>query len=532
LILHGGATYLDLVEGDPDGEDGASGDLANVEDVGELEGECICGIGGDEVLHDWDCPAGFLERFRAMGLTSVAPPQPSRTLTGIAPGVITNWFLGSSRLEGGSLLDAGCSIATLESGASGFQESTLLGSLLAAGPPRALYLNLHEPFCFAAVGVQGGGKSHTLGALLEACLVPFEEEGVSRIAQPMAALVLHYDQSPTSICEATGLVAPAQRLAAMPAAAGGNGGTPPRCLPRERMVVLVSPTYLQQRRAFYGRYCEVRPLLFTWSSLTADHIKRIMRVNETDNQLYVSSMLNILRDYQRDAVLPSFASFLDTVAETCDIKGQSAPLQQRLALLQSIVREAPINARVAHEASDLADVCRPGSLVIVDLTDPLLSSSEANGIFQVLVEQFRTLRVGGCGKVLALDEAHKFMAGEKSDGLSHAVVNCARLMRHDGLRLFVSTQSPLTLAPELLELVSVCAMHRFHSRDWLKYLNAKLRLPEDAFEVVSALQPGNALVFASRAAVATAAPETTTFTARIRQRYTADRGATLTNAAR
>ena len=34
-----------------------------------------------------------------------------------------------------------------------------------------------------------------------------------------------------------------------------------------------------------------------------------------------------------------------------------------------------------------------------------------------------------------LDEAHKYMMGEKSDGLSEAIVNAARLMRHDGLRL-------------------------------------------------------------------------------------------------
>jgi hypothetical protein len=54
-----------------------------------------------------------------------------------------------------------------------------------------------------------------------------------------------------------------------------------------------------------------------------------------------------------------------------------------------------------------------------------------------------------------------------TDGLSASIVNIARLMRHDG---DVSTQSPKTLAPELLELVSVAVLHHSHSHDWFKYL--------------------------------------------------------------
>jgi hypothetical protein len=38
-------------------------------------------------------------------------------------------------------------------------------------------------------------------------------------------------------------------------------------------------------------------------------------------------------------------------------------------------------------------------------------------------------------------------------------------MRHDGMRIVLSTQSPKALAPELLELVSVAMLHRFHSSD-------------------------------------------------------------------
>ena len=59
----------------------------------------------------------------------------------------------------------------------------------------------------------------------------------------------------------------------------------------------------------------------------------------------------------------------------------------------------------------------------------------------MLLKQFRAAALPG-GKVLVIDEAHKFLNGDKADGLSRAIVNAVRLMRHDGMRVIVSTQSP------------------------------------------------------------------------------------------
>ena len=117
------------------------------------------------------------------------------------------------------------------------------------------------------------------------------------------------------------------------------------------------------------------------------------------------------------------------------------------------ILESDLNQELAAEGADLLKCCVPGQLVVVDLTDPMLSKDEANAIFQVLTEQFRAMPVTKtAGKLLVLDEAHKFMDGNSGDGLSDSIVNVARLMRHDGMRLIVSTQSPRVLAPELLEL--------------------------------------------------------------------------------
>lgn len=366
--------------------------------------------------------------------------------------------------------------------------------------PTALFLNTHEPFCLVTVGVQGGGKSHTLATVLEGCLIPCSP--VVKLRSAMTAMVLHYDQNPNSVCEATGIISPAASVAKL---FGQGAGRQAPALPKEKLTVLVSPSFFKQRKAFYGDYCTIRPLLFEWSSLSADHIKKLMRVKAEDSQLYMAAMLDLLRRYQRKAVCPSFPDFLAEVQALCKVPGQDGPLKQRLALLESLIAESAMNQELRGSGVGLSEACRPGSLVVVDLTDPLLAKDE-NAIFQVLTEQFRSLpQQQSGGKLLVLDEAHKFMnaAGAGGhDGLSNAIVESARLMRHDGLRLAISTQSPRTLAPELLELLTVAVLHRFHSRDWLSFLETKLPLNgAAAWDALVDLEPGNALVFGSTHAV-------------------------------
>jgi hypothetical protein len=417
-------------------------------------------------------------------------------------------------------------IAISKESSQAFVECALLGNVDEADTVKEnFYLNVADPFCLAAVGVQGSGKSHTLSCVLEGCLLPttLAEESIIQLKQPMSALVLHFDQSVTNICEATGIISPSPDLKRL--------GFKPISLAKENMLVIVSPTYYKQRKLFYGGYCQVKPLLFSWTSLTADHIKRLMRIGDDDNQLYVATMLDILRNYQRQGALPSFEEFIKNVKGKADIKGQSGPLEQRIALLESLIAESSKNRDISHEAMNLRKACQPGKLVVVDLTDPLLSSGEANCIFQVLCEQYRTLPSNECGKLLVLDEAHKYMDGVASDGLSSAIVNIARLMRHDGIRLAISTQSPKALAPELLELVSVCMMHRFHSKDWIEYLSNKIPIDVKQLDKIMDLPCGNAIMFASSIVTAGESPwkDQKIVQVHMRKRLTADRGSTKTN---
>lgn len=101
-------------------------------------------------------------------------------------------------------------------------------------------------------------------------------------------------------------------------------------------------------------------------------------------------------------------------------------------------------------------------------------------------------------------------------------------LRHDGMRVVVSSQSPKALAPELLELVSVAVLHRFHSRDWFEYLRSKIPLNPEIFDHVVNLPPGTAVVFAARHLVASAESDRV-MKVEVRRRLTADRGSSKLN---
>lgn len=223
-------------------------------------------------------------------------------------------------LVNGTNLQGSCGLLGARASTAEEQEEEDLYCEWETGEEAAVYLRTEAPFCAVCIGVQGAGKSHTMNVILENCMFPeviSDYCPIIQTAQQMAGLVLHFDQSQNNVCEAVGLSTVAESLLQYPDL------TPPH------MVVLVSPTFYKQRREFYeGTRVAVYPLLFDWASLTAMQLRKLMRLGESDAQLYVSTMLSLLRDYQRDNQLPVFSSFLTQIEEKCNVSGQSAPLVQ------------------------------------------------------------------------------------------------------------------------------------------------------------------------------------------------------------
>ena len=397
---------------------------------------------------------------------------------------------------------------------------------------RELYLNVNNPFCLITLGVQGSGKSHTSNVALENCLLKFDapaDKPIVKLKMPMAPLVLHFDRVEANLCESTGLARPNNAIET----ALQNLKIESASTHIEKVVVLVSPANWEARKKYYSSdIYEVKPLLFSWSSLDANQLRKLMRVDETGTQLYINVLLEKLRGYQRKGCLPEFNAFCKEMLGECTMQSQNAPLKQRIALLEEFIVESNKNKAMRKEHTDLIEHINSGVLVIADLTDPLLTPSEANGIFDVIVGQYR-LKPLRCGKVLVCDEAHKYFATSTSakEGLSKTIVETARLMRHEGMRIIVSTQSPCTMPPELLELATGVACHGFHSRDWYTYLASKLPLPEDGFQIVQNLSPGEALFYSKRSTDLADEndPAANASIIKVRHRITQDRGQSRRN---
>ena len=104
---------------------------------------------------------------------------------------------------------------------------------------------------------------------------------------------------------------------------------------------------------------------------------------------------------------------------------------------------------------------------------------------------------------------------------------CVRLMRHQGMRMVVSTQSPCALPEEMLELATIVVVHAFQSRAWFDCLRQRLPMPESMFAAMLQLQQGEAAVFARQTALGRALVPSSLFPwhiMNIRDRLTADGG--------
>jgi len=278
-------------------------------------------------------------------------------------------------------------------------ELALLGHLNSVGDPQdkpvQLFLNVTDPFCAITVGVQGSGKSHTSACILENCLLPLQP--ILCVKKPMAILVCHYDQSDVNCCEATGLGQPSAKMAALLAA---HGSLRAPSLSNNQLLVLCSPSFYHQRRKYYAGVCEVRPLLFKWSRLKAQQLKVLMRLDESSTQLYVAVMLDMLRGFQRKEKVPAFEDFIREFEKVCSSQ-QAGPLKQRFQLLSSFIYESSVNQELRDVGVDLSDVMEAGRMVVVDLSDPMMSPADANSVFHVLLETFRFKQLPNAGKLVA-----------------------------------------------------------------------------------------------------------------------------------
>lgn len=354
-----------------------------------------------------------------------------------------------------------------------------------------ILMNVDAPNSLFICGSQGSGKSYTLNCILENCLAA--DRRIGRVRSPVAGVAFHYDLS----------------------SAGSVAETAYLCSIGIRVRVLVSQSNEHALRNAYSKLPEARkfltvePLLLRPSDLSVERMHRLMAFADKEKSmpLYMSVALRVLRCMAIDAKGAAFdyLQFKRALKNEDLTKDQLGPLNLRLELLESFLDfSQPRERQGLKSAFNL----EPGSLTIVDLTDPFMDPGTACILFDIclsLIEEHRPI----CGLVIALDEAHKYMTTSlAAANLTQRLLGVIREQRHNGTRVVIATQEP-TISETLLDLCTTSIIHRFSSPAWFasiqSHLGAASSLVSSAserqamFNQIMDLKFGESLIFAPSA---------------------------------
>jgi len=320
------------------------------------------------------------------------------------------------------------------------------------GNPNPILMHTDAPNSVFLCGSQGSGKSYTLSCMLENCTKLKHEDKIGKLDKPLAGVVFHYDVG-SSNCTAE-------------AASLATTEVPVR--------VLVSPSNYHNLKAAYAKsegaeYIKVCRLRLQDSHLNAERMLRLMAFpeGETAVPLFMEVLQRLLR--QR-ATLGKEFSFWELKAELENqpfAPSQKSMMGMRLDLLESFF--------VNYDGDSADDIFRtePGTLAIVDLTDPFVDSATACVLFNVCLSLVKQNRPGN-GMVIGIDEAHKFLnASLAAASFTEQLMVTIREQRHNGTRVLIATQEP-TISERLLDLCSVSIVHHFNSPAWFNAIKDHL----------------------------------------------------------
>ena len=327
-------------------------------------------------------------------------------------------------------------------------------------------------------GVQGFGKSYTLGVIAE--MASAQAPGVNVLPSPLATVVFHFHKSDAYQPEYITSVQPNNKISEVDRLLSEYGAHPKGL---DNMVLLVPAAKVEARQREYAGV-RVEPIAFSSAELGAEAWKFLLGAYGNDS-LYIRQLVGIMRRHRGGLTLDTLRQEIDDA----DLPRASRRIaEDRLALAEPYI----------DDGRRLGELLRPGRTVIVDLRDEWIEKDEALGLFVVMMRIFASSQYAGheFNKLIVFDEAHKYIS---ESSLISEVVETIREMRHQATSVVIASQDPLSVPRAIIELTSVLIMHRMTSPQWLKHLRSAIASLGDVQDVaVTSLVPGEALVWAQR----------------------------------
>ena len=333
-------------------------------------------------------------------------------------------------------------------------------------------------------GVQGGGKSYTLGTIAE--MASLHIPNINVLPRPLATVIFHYSPTMDYRPEFTSMVAPNSEAAQVKALKETFGAEP--CSLTDVLLLAPADKLEERKREYPG--IEIRPLKFSAAELQTTHWRFLM--GAVGNQAtYIRQLNRLMKSLRDDLTLEGLNRGIEASSLPDHLKDMA---KMRLELASEYI----------DDSVRLKDEIRPGRLIIVDLRDEFIEKDEALGLFVVLLELFADAKYRdetgverSFNKLVVFDEAHKYI---ESPDLVAGLIEVVREMRHKGTSIMVASQDPPSVPVSLIELSSQIILHKFNSPAWLKHLQkANAALGSLTPEKMSNLRPGEAFVWSSKA---------------------------------
>ncbi|HOW51500.1 MAG TPA: ATP-binding protein [bacterium] len=343
---------------------------------------------------------------------------------------------------------------------------------------RKVALDLNHTHTISLFGVQGGGKSYTLGTVIEMASMPLQHINV--LPSPLATVIFHYSPTQDYAPEFTSMIH-ANSVEEEIRILREHYKAMPKAL--KDVLVLTPANKVSDRRAEYPDI-EIKPIAFSASELKAAHWKFLMGAIGSQS-MYMRQINLIMRGLRDNLTLDALRAGIDNSGLSDHLKELA---QTRLLFASEYIDD---NQR-------LQDLIRPGRLIIVDLRDEYIEKDEALGLFVVMLQIFSeaTYQGSAFNKLVVFDEAHKYI---ENDDLVSGLVEVVREMRHKGTSIMVASQDPPSVPVSLIELSSQIIMHKFNSPAWLKHIQkANAALGRLSSDKMSRLSTGEAYVWSSK----------------------------------
>lgn len=346
---------------------------------------------------------------------------------------------------------------------------------------RTIAIDLSETNTISLFGVQGGGKSYTIGTISEMTLK--EVSNINLLPAPMASVIFHYSESMDYAPEFTSMIYPNDDAGQLRKLKDVYGAEPTSI---EDVIILAPRDMVEQRQEEYPSI-QVLPIEFSSKELNVQDWRFLLKAVKNDST-YIAQLSSIMRANRKDLNLRD-------LTESVENSSTMSTSQKNLAMQRLDFAREYIN-----DEQKLSSLLKPGRLIVVDLRDEWIEKDDALGLFVIMLNIFSGVKEHNgvsFNKFIVFDEAHKYM-GNKD--LTQTIVTAIREMRHKGVSMMIASQDPMSLPIEIIELSSVVLMHKFNSPSWVKHVQKSItQLQSLTASDMANLVPGEAYLWATKA---------------------------------